>query len=616
MGISLRAKLILVVLVIAFSGLAAVVYSSLTIVRDSQRETIEISNRQVSDLVSRSILNQVLDYKKKFDVVFSSWTANPDLKLEKNLFADFLTMEFIDSNQQVKFSWIREDELREEGLHSEQLLGIKKREDLFSEIRHQLLGRTGWMIFNSTVKPLLPTILLATLYTRKGASVDQEEAFVALAEIRAEKLLSSVQGRPGQELTLVDSHQNILISTQEKWDPSDLAFQDEESLKILSDLKDGEKRFITLMGKKGEEPKISSFYRFREGGGLTLLLQEPQSNLRQGEQRIQMRSMAIAAIVLILTINLILLFASSITSPLTQLMKLMEKVGKGEFTGKIKVKSSDEIGRVANMFNKMMGELKKRDDEIESAKSRLIQSEKMSAFGQMSAGIAHEVKNPLAGILGYAQMSKKKLPQGHEVLPYIEIIEKETVRCKEIVENLMKFARQEKAIMSRIDINKTVKDSIRLVEHQLSISGIKVVQAFALDGAPIWIRGNSNQIQQVMMNLMLNAQQAMENKGTLTISTHFDPEGQKVLLMVSDTGSGMSAEVKARIFEPFFTTKGAGKGTGLGLAVSIGIVKDHGGLIDVESAQGKGTTFTLTLPCDRAEGAEPATESKPQAATS
>jgi signal transduction histidine kinase len=264
----------------------------------------------------------------------------------------------------------------------------------------------------------------------------------------------------------------------------------------------------------------------------------------------------------------------------------------------------------------MMGELKKRDDEIESAKSRLIQSEKMSAFGQMSAGIAHEVKNPLAGILGYAQMSKKKLPQGHEVLPYIEIIEKETVRCKEIVENLMKFARQEKAMMSRIDINKTVKDSIRLVEHQLSISGIKVVQVFALDGAPIWIKGNSNQIQQVMMNLMLNAQQAMENKGTLTISTHFDSENQKVLLMVSDTGHGMPADVKQRIFEPFFTTKGLGKGTGLGLAVSLGIIKDHGGVIDVESAEGKGTTFTLTLPCDRQEGTEPKPETpKPQAAS-
>jgi signal transduction histidine kinase len=135
-----------------------------------------------------------------------------------------------------------------------------------------------------------------------------------------------------------------------------------------------------------------------------------------------------------------------------------------------------------------------------------------------------------------------------------------------------------------------------LFEHQIGISGIKLVQIYALEGAPIWLTGNANQIQQVLMNLLLNAQQAMQNKGTITVSTHFSPESGKVIVMVSDTGPGMTEEVKARIFEPFFTTKGVGKGTGLGLSVSIGIIKDHGGVIDVETAIGKGTTFTITLP--------------------
>ena len=120
------------------------------------------------------------------------------------------------------------------------------------------------------------------------------------------------------------------------------------------------------------------------------------------------------------------------------------------------------------------------------------------------------------------------------------------------------------------------------------------------------MKGSSNQIQQVLMNLMLNAQQAMENKGTITVSTHYSSESQKVLVMVSDTGPGMADDVKSRIFEPFFTTKGVGKGTGLGLAVSIGIIKDHGGTIDVDSSVGRGTTFTITLPCEQEQA--PATQ--------
>jgi signal transduction histidine kinase len=199
-------------------------------------------------------------------------------------------------------------------------------------------------------------------------------------------------------------------------------------------------------------------------------------------------------------------------------------------------------------------------------------------------------------------MSRKKLPAESEVTPYLDIIEKETVRCKEIVENLMRFARQEKAEMSKMDLNKTIRDSVKLVEHQITISGIKIQQNFALEGAPIWMMGNPNQLQQVMMNLMLNAQQAMDNKGSLSISTAFDPDQKKAIVIVSDTGPGMPYEVKSRIFEPFFTTKGAGKGTGLGLSVTLGIVKDHGGVIEVESEVGRGTTFQITLPTDVDQG--------------
>jgi signal transduction histidine kinase len=381
------------------------------------------------------------------------------------------------------------------------------------------------------------------------------------------------------------------------WSPSEIAYKDEAVLATVKNLERGRQELKTL-AYPGGESQLTWMQKFNEGESLTLILQEPVSALAEAANRIQLQSLIVGLIILVIALNLILLISGKVTKPLVQLAQSMGKVGRGEFSARIKVKSKDEIGKLAGMYNKMLQELEDRDREIDRAKQKLIQSEKMSAFGQMSAGIAHEVKNPLAGILGYAQIVKKKLDDRPELVSHLEIIEKETVRCKEIVENLMRFARQEKAQLQRIDINRTVKDAVRLVEHQISVSGIKITQMYALESAPIFIKGNTNQIQQVMLNLMLNAQHSMESKGTLTVSTHFDEKNQRVMIVVSDTGCGMSGEVQARIFEPFFTTKGVGKGTGLGLSVSIGIVKDHRGAIEVESEVGKGSTFTISLPCD------------------
>lgn len=590
-------------------GLGAVVFSSLKIVRDTNREQAEVVNRQVSELASRFVVNQLGDYRRKMEIIFNSWHANPAFAMDPELFPDFVWISLIDVTGKEVFAWSQSQILAEQGIELQNLLGVKKRDELADEVRAKFADRDKWVIFNSSVKTLFPTFLFGTSFVSNDGL---DRRYVALAEIKAERLYSALHTRRGQELILVDSHQNILLSTREGWDPSNLVFEDQIATKVMESLSEGDSEFRILDYPTGE-PMVSSFFRFKEGGGLTLILQEPLSALTAMETVIQGRSMAIMVIVLIVMMNLLFFFSTSIISPLTELTKLMERVGKGEFTGKIKVKVKDEIGRLATVFNKMITDLKSREEEVERAKGRLVQSEKMSAFGQMSAGIAHEVKNPLAGILGYAQMSKKKLPPDSDVIAYLDIIEKETVRCKEIVENLMRFARQERAVMSRIDINKTVKDSIRLVEHQMSISGIKVVQVYALDGSPIFLSGNSNQIQQVMMNLMLNAQQAMDNKGTLTITTHHEPEQQRVLILVSDTGHGMPADVRDRIFEPFYTTKGVGKGTGLGLSVSLGIIKDHGGTIEVESEPGKGTTFQISLPLSQ-QAEEPQTNSGAAAA--
>jgi signal transduction histidine kinase len=176
----------------------------------------------------------------------------------------------------------------------------------------------------------------------------------------------------------------------------------------------------------------------------------------------------------------------------------------------------------------------------------------------------------------------------------LEMIEKEAKRSKSITENLLKFARQEKVSLMKIDLNSVATDSAAIVDHQLGINKIRLERKLA-PGLP-QIVGNANQLQQVLMNLMINAQQAMEGApGTVTLSTRL-LKADTLELRVTDTGPGIPQDIQAKIFEPFFTTKPAGKGTGLGLSVSYGIIKDHKGEVRIESAPGKGAAFIITLP--------------------
>ncbi|MEI6079522.1 MAG: ATP-binding protein [bacterium] len=295
-----------------------------------------------------------------------------------------------------------------------------------------------------------------------------------------------------------------------------------------------------------------------------------------------------------------LYFAKTLSAPLLKLAKVTGEIARGNFLVKVDVNSKDEIGELANSFGKMGTELYNREQELNAAHSALIQSEKMSAFGQISAGIAHEVKNPLTGILGHAQLTKEKMTKMYGQIPpdidnSLEIIEKETKRCKMIIENLMKFSRQEKTQFVEEDISAVVRGAIALVDHQLTTGGVKIFQEVP-DGFPK-VMCSANQIEQVMMNIMLNAQHAMETRPEKKITVRLK-QGKTgyARIEIEDTGTGIPEDVKKRIFEPFFTTKPAGKGTGLGLSVSYGIVKDHKGVLDVESKEGLGTTFIIQLP--------------------
>jgi len=232
---------------------------------------------------------------------------------------------------------------------------------------------------------------------------------------------------------------------------------------------------------------------------------------------------------------------------------------------------------------------------------RLMQADKLSSIGLLAAGVAHEVNTPLAVISTYAQMLAKQISGDTEKAPLLEKIAKQTFRASEIVNSLLNFSRTSTTEFAMVDLNKVIGETVALLEHQLGKAHIEV--KLALDERLPRIRGNPGKLQQVFLNLFLNARDAMENGGTLAIKSACSQDRQ-VRVTVADSGAGIAAENLTRIFDPFFTTKAAKKGTGLGLSVSYGIVKEHGGEIEAASDLGAGTRFELSFP-------EPAVEPTP-----
>lgn len=293
-----------------------------------------------------------------------------------------------------------------------------------------------------------------------------------------------------------------------------------------------------------------------------------------------------------------LLISRRLTKPLEQLALGAERIGQGDFDTRVHAQSSDETGALAVAFNRMASGLQERELALIQAQRALVHSAKMAAFGQLGAGIAHEVNNPLAGILGHTQLAIRRLGPENPAKASLDLIAQESRRCIDIIKNLMRFARQETPQFKAIDANEAVGAALSIVDHQLSLHGIRIVRELGISLPQV--NGDINQLQQVLVNLAINAQQAMAGqRGELSVRTR--ALGGQVLIELQDTGPGISPELQKKIFEPFFTTKPAGQGTGLGLSVSYGIIESHGGRIEVRSSLGSGATFVISLPAAAAE---------------
>ena len=234
--------------------------------------------------------------------------------------------------------------------------------------------------------------------------------------------------------------------------------------------------------------------------------------------------------------------------------------------------------------------------ETRRLKDQVYHLDKLSSLGTLTSGVAHEINNPLTGIIGYTEMLLMKIDD-ENTKKYLQNVYDAAIRCKRIVQNMLTFARQNTAEKSIENINNIIDKTIELHEYWLKSNNIKIVRDYE-DVQSVSI--DRQQVQQVILTLLINAEHAISGKdvkGEIGFRTSYDERAESVVVIVSDNGSGIPPEVLPRIFDPFFTTKPVNKGTGLGLSIAHGIVAEQGGSIEVESIMGKGTSFILNLPC-------------------
>jgi signal transduction histidine kinase len=263
------------------------------------------------------------------------------------------------------------------------------------------------------------------------------------------------------------------------------------------------------------------------------------------------------------------------------------------------ITSADQYQRLQitiNQLRSMQVELHDRMEAQRSAENRLIQAAKLAAVGEMAAGIAHELNNPLTSVTGFSELAMENIPNDTETYRDLALVLKEARRARDVVRRLLDFARQSESVRAHASLNEVIEDVVALSRHLIHTSGVELTLDLQSD-LP-WASMDSNQIKQVLLNLVHNALQAMPNGGAMEIKSASASRNERdwVIVSVRDTGVGISQAEQARIFEPFYTTKGDRGGTGLGLSVTYGIVTDHGGQIDVESQPGIGSKFMVWLP--------------------
>ena len=295
----------------------------------------------------------------------------------------------------------------------------------------------------------------------------------------------------------------------------------------------------------------------------------------------------------LISLALLVLATELVLRPIRRVVAMCQKVIGGDLSARVGIQPPGEMGLLCRAVDSMAHAVEERQELLKQATRQQVgRSEQLASVGRLAAGVAHEINNPLTGVLAFADLLREKENMDAQDREDLELIIRETKRARDIVKGLLDFARETPQVKTQVNVNDLVRQTILLLGKRDALQDIQLVEALA-EPLP-QVLGDKNQLEQVLINLSLNACEAMPNGGTLMLATS-SADGH-VVIEVADTGGGIKREHLDKVFEPFFTTKPVGKGTGLGLSVSYGIVQQHGGTLEVESQERKGTTFKITLP--------------------
>ncbi|MBI5254034.1 MAG: HAMP domain-containing protein [Euryarchaeota archaeon] len=416
----------------------------------------------------------------------------------------------------------------------------------------------------------------------------------ALVRSEEEKLLGAVSGKVSlkgmgaivEEKTTLGRTGEIYLVDKNYFFFSERRFREELPLKkevrtmgVEECLK--QRSGVALYENYKGVPVIGS-YRWMPGRELCIVAEIEQAEAFAPIYALRRAVVLIGSGITLVVLLFVVFLSHSITLPIQKLVRGAEEIGRGNLSHRIDLKTGDELAMLASSFNAMV-------DNLDEAQKKLVQSEKLASLGQMAAGIAHEMNNPLANISLNAQMLLRGAKEGDPGIHRLKVIEENVDATARIVRDLLDFSRETKLRVAPVDVNAAILKALGSVEQQLA--GIEVVKNF---GDLSEISADFAQLRQVFTNIITNACQAMPGGGRLTVTTRATKDN--VEIKFTDTGAGIPKENLGKIFDPFFTTREVGKGTGLGLSISYGIIQKHRGKIEVESEVGKGSTFTIKLP--------------------
>jgi two-component system NtrC family sensor kinase len=508
-------------------------------------------------------------------------------------------------------------------------------------------GFFGALAMNRQERQILDSMILGADQLSKSVIGATWQAMLADHRSAAYEVMETIATKQGiDRIAIFNREGRVMFSTNPKEEPaagktsetckvchlreSPLVRVDAQARTRVTTRPDGHRK-LGIVSPIYNEPSCSNAACHAHPAGIRVLgVLDVGLDLDQVDRDLadmRLRAMAVLTIeVLIIALFIFYFTRRFVTKPIRELMEGTKAVSRMQLDIPIVTHSSEEIDDLALSFNTMRERLQEalselarfsqtlqlkveeRTQELKVAQQKLIKSDRLASLGQLSASVAHEINNPLGGVLNLSMLMQRILKDDGipparipEFRKHLERVVNETTRVGRIVTDLLAFSRRSKPQQGMADLEAIVRNTIALVSHKLALAGVSV-EVDVQPGMP-QVPCDPSQIQQVVMNLLLNGAEAIQGGGRVSVVARADRDDGEIVLEVHDTGVGIPPENLHKIFEPFFTTK-EGKGIGLGLAVAYGIVQAHGGDIEVESAPGKGTTFRVTLPLSRKVPAE------------